>query len=318
MTEADGGPVSLIAGIPAIYTSLRDGRSRRRHGRRRLHRRPPDRAAARARTYPAAVDRREADRRVVPALRRRREPPARSPAPRGLQGGVLQRATGLPVRVRHGRHGLHRDAQGRVHALGADQHAHAGRGQGRRRRAFLLLVVRLRLPRRQAARRRRHAVARVRRPSGRSGRRLRLGEALFRAHVPALPRGLRAGDPDRPVPQRLRARRRLGRRAGEGAGRDLPQGGPCARDRRAHHRDLGRRRPDPLVHVRRRLHRGHLAPHGERRRRPAQRRLRRAGDDRRPRRRRRGGRGRVPRAPLPARRSARRHGAQFGQHPDPA
>ena len=40
-----------------------------------------------------------------------------------------------------------------------------------------------------------------------AGRRLRLGEVVQRAHVPALPRGLRPGDARRPLPQRLRRRR---------------------------------------------------------------------------------------------------------------
>ncbi len=42
--------------------------------------------------------------------------------------------------------------------------------------------------------------------------RVRLGEAVQRAHVPALPRGLRPRDPGRPVPQRLRTARNLRRR----------------------------------------------------------------------------------------------------------
>ncbi len=50
-------------------------------------------------------------------------------------------------------------------------------------------------------------------------------EKLFtRADVPALPRGLRARDARRPLPQRLRPARHLRRRPREGAGRDLPQG----------------------------------------------------------------------------------------------
>ena len=54
-------------------------------------------------------------------------------------------------------------------------------------------------------------------------------EKLFsRAHVPPLPRGLRPRDARRPLPQRLRPARHLGRRPRESPGRDLPQGDPGA------------------------------------------------------------------------------------------
>ena len=91
-------------------------------------------------------------------------------------------------------------------------------------RALLLLVVGLRLQRRQADRRQRHRAQGRGRLSGHAGRRLRLGEAVQRAHVPPLPRGLRHRHPRRPLPQRLRPARHLRRRPREGAGRDLPQG----------------------------------------------------------------------------------------------
>ena len=55
--------------------------------------------------------------------------------------------------------------------------------------------------------------ARSRRLSGDAGGRLRLGEAVQRAHVPPLHRGLRAGDASGALPQRLRAARHLRRRA---------------------------------------------------------------------------------------------------------
>ena len=63
-----------------------------------------------------------------------------------------------------------------------------------------------------------------RRLPGHARGRLRLGEALQRAHVPPFPRGLRPAHARRPLPQRLRAARHLGRRSREGARRDLPQG----------------------------------------------------------------------------------------------
>ena len=59
--------------------------------------------------------------------------------------------------------------------------------------------------------------------SGRPRRRLRLGEALLRAAVPALLGGLRPGDAGRAVPQHLRPARHLRRRPREVAGGDLPQ-----------------------------------------------------------------------------------------------
>ena len=75
------------------------------------------------------------------------------------------------------------------------------------RAALLLLVVGLRLRRRQAGVTRGRAAARGRRLPGHARGRLRLGEALQRAHGPPLLRGLRPRDPRRPLPQRLRAPR---------------------------------------------------------------------------------------------------------------
>ena len=51
--------------------------------------------------------------------------------------------------------------------------------------------------------------------------------------------------------------RHLRRRPREGAGRDLPQGRPGQAQRLARHRDLGRRRADAELHVRRRLRARH-------------------------------------------------------------
>ena len=69
--------------------------------------------------------------RVAPALRRCRQPVC---GPAGA-GGVPERLRGrrhrLQPRRRHGRHGLHREQQGAVHALGADLHAHARGGRAR-------------------------------------------------------------------------------------------------------------------------------------------------------------------------------------------
>ena len=100
-------------------------------------------------------------------------------------------------------------------------------------------------------------------------------------------------------------------------GGDLPQGDRGQAQRRPLDRDLGRRQADPLVHLHRRLPRGHPAVDRERRRRAAERRIVGAGDDRRPGVDRRGDRRHHARAPL------RHHQAQGGQrqeqrqHQDP-
>ena len=69
--------------------------------------------------------RHQAARRVVPGLRRRRERRGRPEAPGRLPRRLRRRDDGLQPGRRHGRHGLHREQQGAVHALGADQHAPA-------------------------------------------------------------------------------------------------------------------------------------------------------------------------------------------------
>ena len=58
-------------------------------------------------------------------------------------------------------------------------------------------------------------------------------------------RGLKTAH--RPLPQRLRPQRHLGRRPREGAGRDVPQGHRGQGQRRHEDRDLGRRRADPQL-----------------------------------------------------------------------
>ena len=112
-----------------------------------------------------------------------------------------------------------------LHALGADQHPPAA---GRPRRAASSASS---TPPRPASTtptsRRDPDVTRAqgrRRLPGHARGRLRLGEAVQRADVPPLPRGLRPRDPRRPLPQRLRPARHLGRRPREGPGGDLPQG----------------------------------------------------------------------------------------------
>ena len=98
-----------------------------------------------------------------------------------------------------------------------------------------------------------HRAEGVRRLPGDARGRLRLGEAVHRADVPALPRGLRPADPGGPLPQRLRPARHLDRRPGEGAGGGLPQDRHRRDHRQPRDRHLGRRRADPQLHVHRRL-----------------------------------------------------------------
>ena len=165
-------------------------------------------------------------------------------------------------------------------------------------RAALLRIVGVHLQRRPPAGRRRHGAPRGGRIPGAARGRVRLGEALLGAHVPALPRRLRHRDARRPLPQRLRAARHVRRRPREGAGRDLPEGRARAADGRRRDRDLGRRRADPELHVHRRLPLRDDADHGERHPRPDQPRLVRARDDQPARRHRRGDRRRPTEAPL--------------------
>ena len=69
-------------------------------------------------------------------------------------GSVLRRhrwrRLGLQPGRRHGRHGFHREPQGRLHAVGAHQHAPAAGRTGPWRPAVLLCLVGLRVCRRQA------------------------------------------------------------------------------------------------------------------------------------------------------------------------
>ena len=87
-------------------------------------------------------------------------------------------------------------------------HLLMARARGRSR-ALLLRLSRHASTRRQQQDSPRSSPAGGRRLSGDARGRLRLGEALQRADVPALLRGLRSRDPSRPLPQRLWAARHL-------------------------------------------------------------------------------------------------------------
>ena len=97
---------------------------------------------------------------------------------------------GLPAGRGHGRDGVHPLGRNRDHAQQRpDQHLHDGSGCAPRRAALLLLVLGVRIPR--------HAAGRTGDDGGRgrpgpSGQRVRLGEALLRAHGRGVRAALRA------------------------------------------------------------------------------------------------------------------------------
>ncbi len=145
-----------------------------------------------------------------------------------------------------------------------DQHPHAAGGARPPGETVPLQLVGLRLSAGQADRSGQSWPARGRCLSGDGRRRLWLGKAVQRTHVPALHRGLRSPHPGDPLSQRLRSARLLRGGPREGAGGDLPQGNRGVARQRCAHRDLGRRRADAEFHVYRRLHPGHTDDHGER------------------------------------------------------
>ncbi len=144
--------------------------------------------------------------------------------PRQLRPGLRGGGRGLQPGRRHGRHGLHRALPHRVPPHGPHQHPHdRGRPEGRRR-PLLLLLLRLRLQHRPAEGRLLAGPQGIRRLPGHGRTRLRLGEALLGDGLPGILGRARPQDGHRPVPQRLRPPRHLGRRARESPGRAVPQG----------------------------------------------------------------------------------------------
>ena len=116
----------------------------------------------------------------------------RSQAPRRLPGRLPRRRRSLQPRRRHGRHGLHREQQGPVHALGADQHAPAAWPRAKPASTASSTRQSACVYNADKQKQRRHRPAQGRRRLSRHARRrLRLGEALLRADVPPLPRRLR-------------------------------------------------------------------------------------------------------------------------------
>ena len=194
-------------------------------------------------------------------------------------GRVPQRQRGrrrrLQPRRRHGRHGVHREQQGPVHAVGPDQDAHAR--CGRDRPACSASST----PRRPASTRPdkqespeveplREADAYPAMPEDGYGWEKLFSERMCRP----LLRGLRPRDPRRPLPQRLRPERHLRRAAARRRRPPSAARWPTAVARAVQRdRDLGRRQADAQLHLHRRLRRRHAAADGQRRPRAAQHRL---------------------------------------------
>ena len=241
------------------------GRPDRHRGRRRVHRRVADPLLRRAGLHQHPGDRPQAPPRLVPARPGRRVdlhgPQPRAERDRRRQG----RRRGLQPRGRHGRHGLHRELPRRVPAQHPRQHAPDRGVLPRRRLALLLLLLGLRLQHGPPEVARGHRPQGVRRLPGDGRARLRLGEADLRDVLRGVLGGARPRDPHRPLPQHLRPQRHLVRRPREGAGGDVPQGARGPGQRRHADRDLGRRHPDALVLLHRRLRPRHRPDHAQRR-----------------------------------------------------
>ena len=179
-------------------------------------------------------------RRLAPGPRGRRERRRRSPGDRRLHGGLRGDGRVLPTRRRHGRHGLHREQQGAVHALGPDQHAYAagGRRARTRSRSSIPLPPVFTMP---TSRRAKTWFPSGRRtPTPRSPKTATVGRNCFPSGCAATSgrtSGLRTRVAS--LPQRVRARMAIGGRQGKGAGGDMPQGGPGQTQRQARYRDLG-------------------------------------------------------------------------------
>ena len=137
----------------------------------------------------------------------------------------------LQPRLRHGRHGIHRDAQGRVHDLGADQHPHADGGARSQGASASSIRLRRACTRPTSRRPPTSAAEGGGRVSGDAGGRVRVGEAVRRAHVPALHARIsvsRRASPvittstARSVPMKAAARRRRRRSAAKSSPHSCP------------------------------------------------------------------------------------------------
>ena len=205
----------------------------------------------------------------------------------------------LQPRRRHGRHGLHREQQGPVHAQRADQHAHAGGGtEAGVERFFYASSACVYNADKQKDVNSPGAEGRGRLPRD-ARRRLRLGEALQRAHVPALPRGLRHVDT-----RVARFHNVYGPHGTWDGGREKAPAAICRKvieaklSGQARNRNLGRRQQTRSFMYIDDCLQGHPADHGQRHPRADQPRLERTGDDQPAGRHRRGHRRRQAQAQL--------------------
>ena len=203
----------------------------------------------------------------------------------------------LQPRRRHGRHGLHREQQGPVHAQRADQHAPAAGGAGEQVR-------------------RGSSTPPAPASTTPTSRRAKTSSPLKEEDAyPAMPedgygweklfseRMCRHFREDFGLYTRVaRFHNVYGPFGTWDGGREKAPAAICrkviqAKETGEHDdRNLGRRQADPQLHVHRRLPQGHPRHHGQRHHRADQPRLQRAGDDQRPGRHRRGHRRRQARA----------------------
>ena len=113
-------------------------------------------------------------------------------------------------------------------------------------RSRVLLLLRLHLSRLQSGRSGQPELRRGVGLPGRTGQRIRMGEAFQRAAVPVLPPQSRFPRSHRPLPQRIRSRGNVAWRSREGAGGDLSEG--CDGKEWRRDRDLGRWSTDPILY----------------------------------------------------------------------
>ena len=210
-------------------------------GARRLHRRPSRRRSRAAGSPPHPRGRYQTADRLVSAVSRSREPAAGPAAQGDCESALRDAAVVYNLAADMGGMGFIENNRAlcmlsvliNTHLLMAAREFGVA--------ALLLRVVGVRVCGRQAGIREHRAAQGSGRLSGDAGRRLRLGEAFQRAHVPAFPRGLRRADARGALPQCLRPARHVDGRPREGAGGDLPQGHRGQAVRPPRNRDLGRR-----------------------------------------------------------------------------
>ena len=240
--------------------------------RGRFHRRPSRRRPVWQRVRRRPCGRLKPLDELVPGLRRRRQPPARPAGlrrlPRGRRRASDTSTTSPPTWAAWAssrttrRCACSRCSSTRTCCMAARE---------RRRRALLLLLLGLRLRRRQAdatptSRPLKEADAYPAMPEDGYGWEKLFSERMCRHFREDF--GL--DDARRPLPQRLRPPRHLGRRPREGAAAICRKVIEAKLSGQSRDRDLGRRRADPQLHVHRRLPVRHAGDHGQRHRRADQ------------------------------------------------